>query len=95
MSTAWTLAMSEMVMSCVPGLFMVPITVTSPAFTRSVVTTPSMGARTVVLESVSREAFRPARVCSTWLCRDSKSARAVSSAERAFWKSASEAMWAS
>ena len=64
-STASTVDMSEIVRSWVPGLFMVPMTVTSPAFTRRVVTTPSMGARTVVFESVSRLAFRPARVWST------------------------------
>ncbi len=56
--------MSEIVMSCVPGLFMVPITVTSPALTRRVVTMPSIGAMIVVFESVSRVATRLACVWS-------------------------------
>jgi len=84
-STASTVDMSETVRSWVPGLFMVPMTVTSPAFTRSVVTIPSMGARTVVLERVSRLALRPARIWSTRFWAAPKAERAVSRPDWARW----------
>ena len=58
MRTASTLDMSEIVKSCVPGLFIVPMTVTSPSLTGRSVTMPLIGARTVVFESVSREALK-------------------------------------
>ena len=94
-STASTVAMSEIVISCVPGLFIVPMTVTSPSLTGRFVTTPSIGARTVVLESVSREAFRFARFCSTRRRATWKSASAVSSADLARCWSASGRILAS
>ena len=66
MSTACTVVMSEMVMSWVPALFIVPTTVTSPALILKVVTVPSIGERTVVLDRSSREALSTARLCSIW-----------------------------
>ena len=51
-------------MSCVPALFIVPMTVTSPSLIGSAVTMPSSGEVTVVLESESRLAARSAPVDS-------------------------------
>ena len=52
--------MSEIVSSCVPALFIVPMTVTSPSLIGRAVTMPSSGAVTVVFESESRLAARSA-----------------------------------
>jgi hypothetical protein len=56
--------MSEIVINCVPGLFIVPSTVTSPALTRSAVTIPEMGERTVDFVTVSWFTLTMARFCS-------------------------------
>ncbi len=81
-------------MSCVPALFIVPMTVTSPSLTGRVVTMPSIGAVTVVLERESRLAARSAIVP---FMRCSVAARVASAASRvdlAFWKSASARIFA-
>jgi len=66
-STASIVDMSEIVMSTVPALFMVPVTTTSPCSMLRRVTTPSMGVRISVLASESRDDARSALACST--CR--------------------------
>ena len=83
--TASTSDMSEIVRSCVPALFIVPMTVTSPSLTGRAVTMPAIGERTVVFESESRLAARSAplmlsrsSVAETFAC-------AVSQFDRAFW----------
>ncbi len=81
-------------MSCVPALFIVPMTVTSPSLTGRPVTMPAIGDVTVVLD---REFWLPARAAPAERMRSSvaaRLARAVSRADRVFWKSASERIFA-
>ena len=59
--------MSEIVISTVPGLFIVPVTITSPFSMLRRVTIPSIGARISVFSSESSAEARSARACST--CR--------------------------
>ena len=93
--TASTSDMSETVSSCVPGLFIVPMTVTSPSLTGRYVITPAIGALTVVLESESRLAarFAPDSSRRCWIAE--RFACAVSYADFVFWYSASERIFAS
>ena len=91
--TASTVAMSEIVMSCVPALFIVPMTVTSPSLIGSAVTTPSSGAVTVVFDSESRLAARLAEVERMRCSVAARFASAVSRFDLAFCRSASARMF--
>ncbi len=62
--TASTTLMSEIVISLVPALFMVPITAISPSSTGSAVTRPAIGEVILVFDSSSRAPARLARACS-------------------------------
>ncbi len=83
--TASTSAMSEIVSSCVPALFIVPMTVTSPSLIGRKVTMPSMGAVTVVFESESRLATRSALVEFMRCSVAARVATAESRFDLAFW----------
>jgi len=78
-----TTDMSEIWSRTVPGWFRTPTTATSPSSTRLAVTIPSMGARTVVFESVSCTPSRVARACSTRLSDACTLASLVARAVRA------------
>ncbi len=79
-------------MSCVPALFIVPMTVTSPSLIGSAVTTPSIGAVTVVLESAFWLAARLALVERMRCSVAARFASAVSRFDFAFCRSASARM---